>query len=115
MASGKEYLSSVLRRLPAEGVSHRAMTGEYMLYFRGKVFGGIYDDRFLIKPTASAAALLPDAERTLPYAGGKEMLRVHDMADRALLQKLLAAMYEELPCPRKKKRESINIPEKQFS
>ena len=79
------------------------MMGEYVLYYRGKVFGGIYDDRFLVKPTASALALLPHAEQELPYPRGKEMLLVDEVENRELLKKLVEAMYEELPAPKKRK------------
>ena len=72
--------------------------------YRGKVVGGIYDDRFLVKPTKTAAAMMPNAERELPYDGGKEMLLVDDEEDRAFLQELLEAMYKELPAPKVKRK-----------
>ena len=79
------------------------MMGEYVLYYGGKVVGGVYDNRLLVKPTKSAVALLPNAPRELPYEGAKEMLLVEDIEDRVLLKKLFEAMYEELPEPKKKK------------
>ena len=79
------------------------MMGEYVLYYGGKVVGGVYDNRLLVKPTKSAVALIPNAQRELPYEGEKEMLLVEDIEDRALLKKLFEAMYEELPEPKKKK------------
>ena len=85
-----------------EDVSYRAMMGEYILYYRGKVIGGIYDNRFLVKPVKAAAAMMPDAVRELPYKGAKEMLLVDNVEDTAFLQALLKAMYEELPSPKKK-------------
>ena len=104
MASRKEYLDFILEQLSeAEGVSYRPMMGEYILYVRGKVFGGIYDDRFLVKPVKSAAAMMPNAERELPYEGAKEMLLVDNVEDREFLRKLTEAMYEELPAPKPKK------------
>ena len=103
MASSKEYLDFILDQLSGlDGISYRAMMGEYILYFRGKIPGGIYDDRFLVKPVPAALALLPDAEREIPYDGGKEMLLVDNVDDRFFLQELLAAMYDELPAPKKK-------------
>ena len=103
MASSKEYLDFILDQLSGlDGVSYRAMMGEYILYFRGKIPGGIYDDRFLVKPVPAALALLPDAEREIPYDGGKEMLLVDNVDDRFFLQELLEAMYDELPAPKKK-------------
>ena len=104
MASSKEYLEYVLEQLSGAGdVSYRAMMGEYIIYYRGKVVGGIYDDRFLVKPVKSAAAMMPDAQREIPYEGAKEMLLVDDVENRDFLRDLLEAMYDELPAPKKKK------------
>ena len=103
MASDKEYLIFILEQLSElEDVSYRPMMGEYIIYYRGKAVGGIYDDRFLVKPTAAAKALMPDAKRELPYEGAKEMLLVDNVDDREFLAKLLQAMYPELPAPKKK-------------
>ena len=103
MASTKEYLDYVLDLLSeAEGITYRPMMGEYVLYYNGRVFGGVYDDRFLVKPVAAAESLLKDADREIPYDGGKEMLLV-DTEDRGFLRELLDAMYGELPAPKKKK------------
>jgi len=104
MASSKEYLDFILEQLSElDNVSYRAMMGEYIIYYRGKVVGGIYDDRFLVKPTKSAAAMMPDADMELPYDGAKEMLLVGDVDNKAFLRELLEEMYEELPAPKKKK------------
>ncbi len=104
MASNKEYLDFILEQLSElEDVSYRAMMGEYIIYYRGKVVGGIYDDRFLVKPTKSAAAMMPNADKELPYEGAKEMLLVDDVDNREFLQELLDAMYDELPAAKKKK------------
>ena len=103
MASSKEYLSFILEQLSGtEDVSCRPMMGEYVIYFRGKVIGGIYDDRFLVKKTNSAVALLPDAQSAFPYDGGREMLLVDQLEDRALLQDLLKALDADLPASKKK-------------
>ncbi len=104
MASSKEYLDFILEQLSElESVTYRPMMGEYILYYRGKAFGGVYDDRFLVKPTRSAAALMPDADRELPYEGAKEMLLVDDVENKEFLRDLIDAMYEELPVPKKKR------------
>ena len=104
MSSTKEYLDFVLDQFSeTEGVTCRAMMGEYILYCQGKVFGGVYDDRLLVKPTPSALAMMPEAARELPYPGAKEMLLVEDMENKALLRDLLEAMLPELPAPKKKK------------
>ena len=103
MASSKDYLEFVLEQLSLlEDITYRAMMGEYIIYHRGKVVGGIYDDRFLVKPTKSAAAMMPDAERELPYEGAKEMILVDEIDNRHFLKDLLEAMYDELPNPKKK-------------
>lgn len=104
MASTKEYLDFVLEQLSGlEEISSRAMMGEYILYYRGKVFGGIYDDRLLVKPVPAAEKLMPDAERELPYEGAKEMILVDDVDNREFLSKLVESMWEELPEKKKKK------------
>ena len=104
MASSKEYLDFILEQLSGlENVTWKAMMGEYIIYWRGKIVGGIYDDRFLVKPTKSAIAMMPDAERELPYEGAKEML-LADVDNRAFLEELLEAMYDELPAPKQKKK-----------
>ena len=79
------------------------MMGEYIIYYQGKVVGGIYDDRFLVKPTKTAVAMMPNASMELPYEGAKEMLLVDDVENREFLHVLLEAMYEELPAPKRKK------------
>jgi len=84
-------------------VSHRAMMGEYIIYYRGKIVGGIYDDRFLVKPTKSAKAMMPEADLEVPYEGAKEMLLVDNVENRDFLRNLLEAMYDELPAAKKKK------------
>ena len=104
MASSKEYLDFIMEQLRAAGdISYRPMMGEYIIYYRGKIVGGIYDNRFLIKPTKSAAALVPDAESVLPYEGAKEMLLVEDVENAEFLSELIEAMYDELPAPKTKK------------
>jgi TfoX/Sxy family transcriptional regulator of competence genes len=103
MASTKSYLDFIMEQLPA-AASSRAMMGEYVLYFRGRVFGGIYDDRLLVKPVPAALEKIPDAPREIPYPGAKEMLLVEEVEDREFLQELLEAMFGELPEPKKKNR-----------
>ena len=98
MPSSKEYLDFILDQLSrVPDVTYRAMMGEYILYYRGKVIGGIYDDRFLVKPTQSARSLMPNASMELPYEGAKEMFLVDNVEDKEFLRKLLDALYEELP------------------
>ena len=104
MASDREYLDFILEQLSGlEGITWRAMMGEYIIYCQGKVVGGIYDNRFLVKPTASAKAMMPDAEPELPYEGAKEMLPVDNLENREFLAALIQAVYDELPAPKKKK------------
>ena len=105
MASSKEYLEFVLEQLSGlDDITHRAMMGEYIIYYQGKIIGGIYDDRFLVKPTKSAKELMPDAPYELPYDGAKEMLLVEDIDNKEFLIELLDAMLPELPAPKKKKK-----------
>jgi len=102
MASSKEYLSFVLDQLSGpDGISYRGMMGEFILYFRGRIVGGIYDNRLLVKPVPAALSLLADAPREKPYPGGKEMLLVEDVDNGDFLRELFLAMYDELP-PRRK-------------
>ena len=104
MASSKEYLEYVLEQLGGlEEISFRAMMGEYILYYKGKIFGGIYDNRFLIKHVKSAERLMPNAPHEIPYEGAKEMLLVDDLEDRDFLDLLINSMYDELPEPKRRK------------
>ncbi len=105
MASSKEYLDFILEQLSElTDITYRAMMGEYILYYRGKIVGGIYDDRFLVKPVKAAIDLLPNAEYELPYEGAKEMLLVDDVDSKERLAELFNSMYEELPTPKVKKK-----------
>ncbi|MBR6986712.1 MAG: TfoX/Sxy family protein [Clostridiales bacterium] len=104
MASSKEYLEFVLEQLSLlDDITYKAMMGEFIIYYRGRIAGGIYDDRFLVKPTKSAVAMMPEAEMELPYEGAKEMLLVDDIDNKEFLRDLFDAMYGELPVPKKKK------------
>ena len=103
MASSKEYLEYILDQLSdLDEIAYRAMMGEYIIYYRGKIVGGIYDDRLLVKPVQTAVDFVPDATYELPYEGAKEMLLVEDVDDREFLADLFNAMYDELPSPKKK-------------
>ena len=84
-------------------MTYHAMMGEYIIYYCGKIVGGIYDDRLLVKLTKSAVALMPNADRELPYEGAKEMLLAENVDNKEFLRELLEAMYEELLVPKKKK------------
>lgn len=105
MASSREYLGSILGQLSGlEEITHRAMMGEYILYYRGRVIGGIYDDRLLVKPVPAAVSRMPEALRELPYEGARPMLLVGNVDDREFLTELIGAMYEKLLAPKPKKR-----------
>ena len=104
MASSKEYLDFILDQLSElEEITYRAMMGEYIIYYRGKIVGGIYDDRLLVKPVKSAILLMPDATYELPYEGAKKMLLVDNVDSKGFLINLFDSMYEELPATKKKK------------
>lgn len=105
MASSKEYLQFILEQLSdLEEITFRAMMGEYILYYRGKIVGGIYDDRLLVKPVKSALSYMPEVCYELPYEGAKEMLLVEDVDNKKFLTGLFQTMYEELPAPKLKKK-----------
>ena len=105
MASSKGYLEFVLDQLSElDDVTYRAMMGEYVIYYSGKVVGGIYDDRFLVKPTESARNLMPNAAEELPYEGAQEMLLVDNIENRDFLRTLIEAIYDELPAPKLRKK-----------
>ena len=103
MASSKEYLEFILEQLSLlEEITTKFMMGEYIIYYKGKIIGGIYDDRFLVKQTKSSLKLMPDADLELPYEGAKEMIMVDDVDNKEFLKKLFDAMYPELPQPKKR-------------
>ena len=105
MASSKEYLDFILEQLSdLEEITYRSMMGEYIVYYRGKILGGIYDDRFLVKPVKSAIAYMPNAKYELPYDGAKEMLLVDDVDNKEYLTGLFNSMYKELPAIKTKKK-----------
>ena len=102
MSSRKEYLDYILEQLSGlDEISSRAMMGEYILYYRGRVFGGIYDDRLLVKPVPAAMKLMPDAKMELPYDGTKKMILVDDVDNQEFLCKLVDSIWEELPVKKK--------------
>ena len=105
MASSKEYLEFILGQLSElEDITYRTMMGEFIIYYRGKVVGGIYDDRLLVKPVKSAIRYMPTANYELPYEGAKEMLLVDEVDDKEFMTGLFNAVYEELPAPKPKKK-----------
>lgn len=105
MASSKEYLSFILEQLSElDGISYKPMMGEFIIYYNGKIIGGIYDDRFLVKPVKAALEYMAEAEYEIPYEGAKEMLLVDNLDNKDYLAGLLNAMYDELPMPKVKKK-----------
>lgn len=105
MASSKEYLEFILEQLSdLKDISCRAMMGEYIIYYKGKIVGGIYDDRFLVKPVKSAIKIMPNATMETPYEGAKQMLLIDEVDNKDFLTKLFNAMYKELPEAKKNQR-----------
>ena len=105
MASSKGYLDYILEQLSGlDGITYRQMMGEYIIYYQGKIAGGIYDDRFLIKDTPAAKKLMPNAPYEIPYDGAKPMILVEEIDDSGFLCALLKAVYPELPEPKKPKK-----------
>ena len=104
MASSREYLEYVLDQLSGiPGITYRAMMGEFILYAGGRIFGGVYDDRLLVKDVPAARKRMPDAVTELPYEGAKPMLLAEDIDSREKLQELVMAMFPELPAPKRRK------------
>lgn len=102
---GKGILNFIIGQLSGiDGLSSRAMMGEYILYVGGKIVGGIYDDRLLVKPTESAKRLMPCASEEIPYDGAKPMLLVEDVDDRDFLKTLFTEIYADLPAPKVKNK-----------
>lgn len=106
MASSRNYLELILAQCDSPEVTWRAMMGEYLIYYRDKLVGGIYDDRLLVKITPAAERLLPDAPRELPYEGAKEMLLVTEPENEAFLKKLFSEMAADLPAPKPKRKKA---------
>ena len=94
MASSKQYLDYVLEQ--CDNVTARTMMGEFVLYYDGKVVGGIYDNRLLVKPTPSALTLIPYAPKEIPYVGAKEMLLVEEVENGELLDSLFCGIAKDL-------------------
>ena len=104
MASSKEFVAFVEEQLSVLGeIKTRPMMGGYLLYFRGKLVGDICDNRLLVKPVPAALELLPNAPLEPPYEAAKDMLLVEELDNRELLCRLLPAMYDQLPEPKKRK------------
>ena len=104
MASSKAYLDFIMEQLSLlEQISYRKMMGEYIIYYQGKIIGGIYDDRFLLKPVKTVQSLLPDFTYEIPYEGAKPMILAENIEDKEFMAKLIMAMYDELPAPKSKK------------
>ena len=105
MASSKEDLDFVLEQLSElEEITYRAMMGEFIIYYHGKIAGGIYDDRLLVKPVSSAIRYMPTAPFESPYEGAKEMLLVEEVDNKEFLTGLFHAIYDELPAPKPKRK-----------
>jgi TfoX/Sxy family transcriptional regulator of competence genes len=105
MASSKDYLQFVLEQLSElQEITYRAMMGEFIIYYRGKIVGGIYDDRLLVKPTKSAISYMPTVTYEIPYENAKEMLLVEEIDNKDFLTGLFNVMYDELPTPKPKKK-----------
>ena len=105
MASSKEYLAFILNQFSElEEMSYRQMMGEYILYYRGKIIGGIYDNRLLLKPVKVVMDQLEQTRLERPYEGAKEMILLEDLEDKSFLAGLIRDMYEVLPAPKARKK-----------
>lgn len=107
LASSKEYLRFILEQLSElDDIGYKQMMGEFIIYYRQKTVGGIYDDRFLVKPVKAAVNYIAEPKYDIPYDGAKEMLAVPNVDDKEYLKGLLNAMYDELPLPKTKRQKS---------
>ena len=98
MPSNKEFLDFILELLSQlSDIKYRKMMGGYIIYYRGKVVGGIYDNRFLIKLTKSVLEIIPDAVMEIPYPNAKPMVMIEDIENQKLLVQLFNQIYSELP------------------
>ncbi|MCD7854940.1 MAG: TfoX/Sxy family protein [Clostridiales bacterium] len=105
MASSKEYLDFILGQLSdLENITYRPMMRAYIIYYNGKIAGGIYDNRLLVKPVKSAIDYMPKALYEIPYKGAKEMLLVSEVDNKEFLTGLFKAIYKDLPSPKPKKK-----------
>ena len=105
MASSKEYLCFILEQLSdLDEISYRSMMGEYIIYYKGKIIGGIYDDRLLVKPVETAQKYIPETVLMSPYPGAKEMILVDNVDSKGYLTTLFEAMFDELPASKPKKK-----------
>ena len=94
MPSSQDYYNFVLDQLSLlSDITTRKMMGEYILYYKGKIFGGIYDNRLLVKPNEAAKKMMPDAPLEVPYPGGKKMLLVEEVDNKDFLKELVEAVY----------------------
>lgn len=89
---------------PLGAIRTRAMMGEYVLYYKDKIVGGIYDDRVLVKNVPAAAEILPEAPLEIPYDGAKPMLMVADLENTALMQRLMDVLFDVLPAPKPRRK-----------
>ena len=103
MASSREYLDFILEELSyLDDIRYIPMMGEYIIYYKDKIIGGIYDDRFLVKITKAGSKMMPKAEVDIPYDGAKPMILVDNVDDKEFLKDLIEAMWGELPFKKKK-------------
>ncbi len=105
MSTTKDYLGFILEQLSlVDGITHRQMMDEYIIYHHGKIAAYLCDNRLLVKPVPAAVKLMPDAPYEPPYDGAKDMILVEKVDDREFLKALFEAMYDELPEPKRKKK-----------
>lgn len=104
MSTSKEYFEFVLEQLSElDGITHKKMMGEYIIYHHGRIAAYLCDDRLLVKPVPSAVKLMPDSDYEPPYEGAKDMILCDNVDDKEFLKELFETIYPELPEPKKKK------------
>lgn len=103
--SNKELDRYIKEQLAAlEDVRSIPMMGGYIFYYKERIFGGIYENGFMVKITKAGKKYMPDSNPECPYAGAKPMLPVTILDQASLLCAMVEEMYTELPERKPKKR-----------
>ena len=96
MATSKEYKDFILEQLDLlNDITCKPMMGEFLLYYNGLLFGGIYDDRLLVKIVESNKKY--NMKEQIPYEGAKNMFLVDDVDNKELLKEIVIETCKGLP------------------
>lgn len=107
MSTSKSYMEFIMGQLGRlEDIRSRQMMGEYIIYYKDRIFAYVCDDTFFVKPVPSAFEMLPDAPLRPPYRGAKDMIVVENVDDARFLCRLAEKVFPELTVPKKKAKKS---------